>query len=197
MRGVRRHNEIDKLLGGLKSELELWRAEFESLQAFWFSHVVEPGQGEPAQFATLLDFQRALARHIEDVDLDLQQLEERLAAVDADREELVELLQDGRREVDRLEQEGARLRREAAAGKKAGERAAAQAQQQVNLLSEVGGRLPTGGREEPPPPQHPQGLTTAAVMRPSPTAAASWRRPRQSWTSWRRARRGWSSRRPT
>ena len=60
--------------------------------------------------------------------------------MDADREELVELLQDGRREVDRLEQEGARLRREAAAGKKAGERAAAQAQQQVNLLSEVGGR---------------------------------------------------------
>merc|ERR1719399_121624 len=80
------HSEIDKLLGGLRGELETWRNEFDSLQS-------------------LVEFQQALERHIEDVDADLQVLEERLRAVESDRRDLMDLLEDGRREVARMEGE--------------------------------------------------------------------------------------------
>ena len=131
------HSEIDKLLGGLRGELETWRNDFDNLQTFWFMNVAEQQPAGDCGFQGLVDFQQALERHVEDVDADLQVLEERLGAVDADRSELVELLEDGRREVARMETELQDMKQEAEAQSRGGEAAAARMQVELKGLAEA------------------------------------------------------------
>ena len=132
------HSEIDKLLGGLRGELETWRNDFDSLQTFWFMNVAEqPPVGEAPGFQSLVEFQQALERHIEDVDADLQVLEERLHAVDSDRGDLMDLLEDGRREVARMEGEIVEMKRETESRVRGDETAAAKTQAQIKTLSDA------------------------------------------------------------
>ena len=131
------HSEIDKLLGGLRGELETWRSDFDNLQTFWFMNVAEQQPAGDTGFQGLVDFQQALERHVEDVDADLQVLEERLGAVDSDRSELIELLEDGRREVARMETEIVEMKREAEAQGREGEAAATRMQVELKGLAEA------------------------------------------------------------
>ena len=114
------HSEIDKLLGGLKTELDNWRAEFECLQVYWFSEVmcVPDGSGgvsadhEGVHLRTLREFQCLLERHIEETEFDLQDLEQRLKVSEIDRLELQKLLEEGTLEVEHLETRNADAQRE-------------------------------------------------------------------------------------
>merc|ERR1719399_1870456 len=122
------HSEIDKLLGGLRGEL----------QTFWFMNVAEqPPVGEAPGFQSLVEFQQALERHIEDVDADLQVLEERLRAVDSDRRDLMDLLEDGRREVARMEGEIVEMKQETESRVRGDETAAAKMMAQIKSLSDA------------------------------------------------------------
>ena len=109
------HHEIDKLLGGLKVELDHWRSEFQTLQVYWFSRVMRidhdagadadgsHASSEDLRLRNLFEFQCLLERHVEETELDLQDLEERLQASETDRAELQKLLEEGSHEVHTLE----------------------------------------------------------------------------------------------
>ena len=114
------HSEIDKLLGGLKTELDNWRTEFESLQIYWFTHVMcvpdHPGGDLPptdrVHLRSLYEFQALLERHIDETEYDIQDLEKRLKASEEDRCELQCLLEEGSLEVHYLETKQADSQRE-------------------------------------------------------------------------------------
>ncbi|QDZ19842.1 hypothetical protein HOP50_03g23580 [Chloropicon primus] len=100
------HSEIDKLLGGLKGELEEWRSDFQSLQVWFFSQVmcVEYPEGG-AGLRSLSEFQALLQRFLDENEFDLQDLEARLKSSEEDRAELQDLLQEGSAAVNDLEAE--------------------------------------------------------------------------------------------
>jgi chromosome segregation ATPase len=109
------HSEIDKLLGGLKTELDNWRTEFDLLQDYWFSRVMcvpHSINNEDVHLRSLYEFQCLLERHLEETEFDIQDLEERLKISEVDRFELQKLLEEGSLEVEDLETKNASNQRE-------------------------------------------------------------------------------------